>query len=132
MVELVGEVVESEEELSDVAFAAGAVDIGLEPGAAGDGPTVLCDELLDAFEEGGVVLFDPVVEESFVVVEDEAGGSVLVAEVGGGAEGGDGFGEPFFPLPEPDGVEVCVAHEVEAYGGLGHGAGFGGQRLERV
>ena len=67
------------------------------------------------------MLAHPVVEDGFVVVEDEAFLGVQLAEIGGDAEGGQRFGQPLFPLPKPNRVQVSVAHQVDALGGIsGH------------
>ena len=50
------------------------------------------------------------------MVEDEP--VEVLAEVGGGAEGGKRLGRAFLPLPEPDGIQVRVAEQMHSIHGV--------------
>jgi len=66
---------------------------------------------LQAPEEGRLVLFDSFVEDRLVMAEDER--RVLLAELGGRAERGEGFSGALLPFPEPDRVEMGVTDEMD-------------------
>ena len=115
------EVALADEELADEGFAVGEVEVGLDPHAADDLPAALFDALADLVVHLGIFFGDPggVLRGGLGV--GVAG--ILVHELQGGGEGAlddvDGFGAG----PEPGGVDVGVAGEVD--GGLRRGRGGG-------
>ena len=60
-------------DLPNDGLGAGEIDIGLEVPAPGDGPAPGRDQPPDFGKKGGVISFDPTVENGLVVVENEFG-----------------------------------------------------------
>ncbi len=103
-------------DLPDERLSTGQVAVRLHVPAADDVPAPRRHEITDPGEERGLVLLDPLVEQRFVVAEGEALG--LLAERRRGPERGERGGQPFFPGPQPHGVQVRVADEDEAPPGV--------------
>ncbi len=108
---LLGKIAAADQDLAHERLARRHVAIGLQVPAAHDVPFSFFDQALDAGKEFGFIFFDPLIEDDFVVVENEAG--ELLAQVCGGAEGGEHGGRALFPFPQPDRVEVGIADEVD-------------------
>ena len=106
-------------DLADRRFDARHVDVGLQRPASADGPAAGPDEPLDLAEERRVEPFDPAIEHSLVVAEDEI--AALAQEFGRDPERGHGLGRALLPAPLPDRVEVGVANQVDGRL-LDHGA----------
>ena len=131
------EVALADEELADEGFAVGEVEVGLDPHAADDLPAALFDALADLVVHLGIFFGDPC-----GVLRGGLGVGVvgvLVHELERGGEGAlddvDGFGA----RPEPGGVDVGVAGEVDGglrEDGLERGRGClaicGGRRRRRT
>ena len=94
------------------------VHVGLEVVAADDVPAAGFHQGLHGGESGRIAPQDFLVDETLAADEGELG--PLVHELDDGAHGGDGLGHALGAIPEPDGVEMGVADEVEN-GARGHG-----------
>jgi len=70
-------------------------------------PTAFFDQTLYTLEQCGLILFDPTVENDFVMVKYER--SELFTQVGSDAECRDSFSCPFLPLPQPDRIKMGIA-----------------------
>ncbi len=103
------------EELADEGFAVGKVEVGFDPHAADDLPAAFFDALADLVVHLGIFFGDPggVLRGGLGV--GVAG--VFVHELEGGGEGALDHVDGFRAGPEPGGVDVGVAGEVD--GGLG-------------
>jgi hypothetical protein len=105
----------SAEGLADEGLTAGHVTVRLEEPPAQDVPFFLRDQLLNSFEEGWLVFLDPLIENGFVMAEDEI--VVPLAEFRGRPEGGEGFARAFRPFPQPNRIEVGVADQMDLFTG---------------
>ena len=115
--ELRAEVAPPGQNLAHEGLARRHVAVRLQEPAPHDVPLALAHQPLDPREQRRLVLLHPLVEDRLVVVEDEA--VELLAQVGRRAEGGDRLGGALLPLPQPDGIEMGLAHEMDD--GLAHG-----------
>ena len=118
----------AEEELADLGFAVGEVEVGLDPHAADDLPTALFDALLDLLVEGGIFFGHPLGVLRGGLREGVVG--VLVHELERGGEGALDDVDGFALGPEPGGVDVGVAGEVDF--GFREDGVEGGEDLLRV
>ena len=111
--ELVSEVLPAREDLSDEGLARRHVAVRLEKPAAHDVPLLLLHEPLDPSEQSRLVLLDPLVEHRLVVVEHKA--VVGLAQLRSRSERRDHLRRAFLPLPQPDGVQVCVTDQMDRF-----------------
>ena len=116
--ELVREQLPAEEDLARKGLAAREIAVRLQIPAPDDHPTARRDMRFDPCEEFRPVVSHPAIEQGFVVVEDELG--ILVQKIGRGFEGGKRFCEPLFPIPDPDGVDVGLADQMDLRVVVGH------------
>jgi hypothetical protein len=64
----------------------------------------------DPAKQAWLVFFNPLVEQCFVMIEDEA--LELVAEIRGGAKGAQCSRETFGPLPQPDRINMSIRDKI--------------------
>ena len=112
-IDAVGLLVEAlaDQELADEGFAVGHVEVGLDPHAAYDFPAAFLDAAGDVGVEVGVFFGHPLVVEGGGLGVGVLG--VLVHELEGGAEGALDGVNGLSPGPEPGGIDVGVASEME-------------------
>jgi hypothetical protein len=101
------------ERLPDEALAAGHVAIWLQIPAAHDVPAPGGYQTTNALEESRFELLHPLVNQGFVVAEDEIW--KFLTEVGRGAEGGECFCCSGLPVPLPGGIEMGVTNEMKSH-----------------
>ncbi len=101
----------ADEELADLRFAVGEVEVGLDPHAADDLPTAFFDALLDLLVECGIFFGHPLGVLRGGLREGVVG--VLVHELESGGKGALDDVDGFALWPEPGGVDVGVAGEVD-------------------
>jgi hypothetical protein len=112
--EAVHEVAPTVPELAAPALRRREVRVGLDDHRAGDVPLPAAHELVHPRGELGVQPRDPPVQPRLTAGEDEL--RVLVAAIGGGAEGRERFVDAGRPAPQPDRVDVGVADHVQDRG----------------
>ena len=109
---LLVEVALADEELADEGFAVGEVEVGLDPHAADDLPATLFDALADLVVHLRIFFGYPGGVLGGGLGVGVAG--VLVHELERGGEGALDYVDGFAARPEPGGVDVGVASEVDA------------------
>ncbi|OQC08203.1 MAG: hypothetical protein BWX80_00559 [Candidatus Hydrogenedentes bacterium ADurb.Bin101] len=92
--------------LTDKGFATGHITVRLQVPPAHDVPLALLYQSLYTRKEGRFIFLDPFVQDSFVMIKDEA--VIGFAEISGHAERGYGFRRAFFPFPKPAGIQMGV------------------------
>jgi hypothetical protein len=112
--EAVAEVAPAVEYLAREAHLRRQVHVGLEVLAARDVPPAVLNQNLHSREELGVYALHLLVEPGFAAGVDELG--VLVAALGGGAEGGQRLVHAGLPAPQPHWVDVRVPYHVDDQG----------------
>ena len=112
--EAVGEVAPPVPELATQAELRRGVGVGLHVLTAGHGPLPALHERAHALEQAAVEPLDPAVEPRLAARVDELG--VLVAAVGRRAERRERLVDAGLPPPQPDGIDVGVAHHVDDHG----------------
>ena len=113
--ELFLEIFTSLRDLTGKSFTRGQIAIGLNVPAAHDVPLAELYKLLNFMKQGRLVFLYPAINEGLVVAEDIA--VKFAAEGCRTAEGGNGCGSAFFPLPLPNGVDVGGGYQVKLFHG---------------